>query len=62
MFTGANAEETLKKLKNFDDLAKEIGATSAQLALAWCMFNKDVSVALTGASSPEQLIDSLKAL
>lgn len=59
---GGNSEATFKKLQAFDEVAKSIGATPAQLAMAWCLFNKDVSVALTGASKPEQLVDTLKAV
>ncbi len=39
-----------------------MGVTSAQLAIAWCLFNKDVSVAITGATRPEQLVDTCKAV
>ena len=34
----------------------------AQLAMAWVINNPDVSTAITGASSPRQLEDSVKAL
>lgn len=34
----------------------------AQLAVAWVLVNKDVSVALTGGSKPEQLEDTVKAV
>jgi aryl-alcohol dehydrogenase-like predicted oxidoreductase len=30
--------------------------------MAWCLYNKDVSVALTGASHPDQIADSVKAV
>lgn len=59
---GGNNEETFKKLRAFDEVAKSIGATPAQLATAWCLYNKDVSVAITGASRPEQLVDTLEAV
>jgi aryl-alcohol dehydrogenase-like predicted oxidoreductase len=32
------------------------------MALAWVMYNKNVSTAITGAKSLEQLTESLKAL
>lgn len=34
----------------------------AQLAMAWVINNPDVSTAITGASSPRQLEDTVKAL
>ena len=52
----------LKKLNALGDLAKEMKCTQAQLCLAWCLVNKDVSVAVMGASKPEQVVDNLGAL
>ena len=34
----------------------------AQLALAWCLSNDDVSTVITGASSPEQVVENIAAL
>jgi aryl-alcohol dehydrogenase-like predicted oxidoreductase len=52
----------IKKLQALGALAKEVGCTQAQLTLAWCLVNKDVSVAIVGASRPEQMVDNLGAL
>lgn len=62
MAAGGDESDYLKKMSKFNDLAKAEGITCAQLAMAWCLYNKDVSVALTGASRPEQLADSVKAV
>ncbi|MDJ0758395.1 MAG: aldo/keto reductase [Woeseiaceae bacterium] len=43
-------------------LAKDMGATLAQFALAWCLQNKSVSSVLTGASRVEQVHENMKAL
>lgn len=43
-------------------LARELGCTSAQLALAWCAANRSVSTVITGASRPEQVVENMKAL
>ncbi|WP_405987801.1 aldo/keto reductase family protein [Streptomyces sp. NBC_00986] len=43
-------------------LAKEAGLTPARLALAWVLRNPAVSCAVTGASRPDQLRDTLLAL
>lgn len=48
-------EETINTLNNFDQLAKELGCSMAQLALAWVINNPDVSTAITGATKLEQL-------
>jgi voltage-dependent potassium channel beta subunit len=43
-------------------IAAELGATPAQLAIAWCTKNPRVSTVITGASKPGQLADNLGAL
>jgi voltage-dependent potassium channel beta subunit len=43
-------------------LARELGCTPAQLALAWCARNPHVSSVITGASSVEQVKENLGAL
>ena len=44
------------------DVAKELGCTMAQLALAWCLRNPRVSSVITGASRPAQVAENMKAL
>lgn len=43
-------------------IAEELGATSAQLAIAWCAKNPHVSTVMTGASCPEQVLENMKAM
>jgi voltage-dependent potassium channel beta subunit len=43
-------------------IAKQLGATSAQLAIAWCAKNPHVSTVMTGASRPEQVSENMKAM
>jgi voltage-dependent potassium channel beta subunit len=43
-------------------IAKELGCTPAQLALAWCLNNPNVSSVITGASRPEQVTENMRAL
>jgi len=52
----------LATVKRLEPMAKEMGATLAQLALAWCLANPNVSSVITGASRPEQVTENLKAL
>jgi len=43
------------------DVAKDLGCTTAQLALAWCLRNPRVSTVITGASRVSQVEENLKA-
>ena len=44
-----------------EPIARDLGATTAQLAIAWVAKNPRVSTVITGASSVKQLQDNLKA-
>ena len=44
-----------------DDIAKELGCSTAQLAIAWCAANPRVSTVITGASRVEQVRENMKA-
>jgi voltage-dependent potassium channel beta subunit len=55
-------KEDLKKLNDLDKIAKDLGGTLAQLALAWCLKNPNVSTVITGASKAEQVRENMKAL
>jgi len=44
-----------------EPIARDLGATTAQLAIAWVAKNPRVSTVITGASSVAQLKDNLKA-
>lgn len=43
-------------------VAEQLGISQSQLALAWVLKNPNVSSAITGASSPEQVYDNVKAI
>lgn len=43
-------------------VARDLGCTLAQLALAWCLKNPQVSTVITGASRAEQVAENMKAL
>ncbi len=51
--------DTVEKLR---PVADELGATLAQLALAWTLKNPNVSTVITGASKTEQVAENMKAL
>jgi len=44
-----------------EPIAKELDCTLAQLAIAWCLKNPNVSTVILGASKPEQLKENLGA-
>jgi voltage-dependent potassium channel beta subunit len=54
--------QRIEAVKKLEPIAKELGATTAQLALAWCARNPNVSTVITGASRPEQVRENMKAL
>lgn len=55
-------KEIIDKVKQLEPIAKELGVTRAQLALAWCLKNPNVSTVITGATRPEQVTENMKAL
>jgi aryl-alcohol dehydrogenase-like predicted oxidoreductase len=58
----ALSEKNLELVRKLEPVAKELGCSLAQLALAWCMKNPHVSTVITGASRPEQVKENLKAV
>ncbi len=63
---GGGAEGYLPSLvesvEKLESIARDLSATTAQLALAWCAHNPHVSSVITGASRPEQVKENMKAL
>ena len=55
-------DETLDKVDKLKPIAKRLDASLAQLAIAWCVKNEDVSTTILGASKLHQLEENLKAL
>ena len=47
------------KVKKLSELSKEIGLPLTNMALCWCLKNKNVSTVILGASKPEQLKQNL---
>lgn len=54
-------KERLAKVAAIEPIAKDLGATLAQFALAWCLKNPFVSTVLTGASRVEQVNENMQA-
>lgn len=54
--------DKLQKIKQLVPITQELGCSMAQLALAWCLKNPNVSTVMTGASRVEQVHENMKAL
>jgi aryl-alcohol dehydrogenase-like predicted oxidoreductase len=60
-YTGPEAEIRIAKVHRLREVAEELGLSTAQLALAWCLKNPNVSSVITGASRPGQVVENMKA-
>ena len=54
-------DERLPTVRQLTAIARELGMSMAQLALAWCLKNPHVSTAIVGATRPEQIHDNAAA-
>ena len=61
-FSEEKKEQTISALNKFKEIADGLGCSQAQLAMAWCIANPDVSTAITGATRPEQLVETVKSI
>jgi len=52
---------SIAKVKALQPIADELGCTLAQMAIAWCLKNPNVSSVITGASRVSQVHENLKA-
>jgi voltage-dependent potassium channel beta subunit len=50
------------KVAKLGTIASDLGGTTAQLAIAWCAKNPNVSSVITGASRVSQIADNMKSL
>jgi len=55
-------EEAVDRVRQLKQIADDAGLSRAELALAWCLRQPDVSSVITGASRVEQVDHNLKAL
>jgi voltage-dependent potassium channel beta subunit len=55
-------DDKIAKVKKIEIIAKELDVTLASLAIAWTIYNPDVTTAILGATRASQLNDNLKAL
>ena len=52
----------LAKVRKLEPIAANLGCTLAQMALAWCLVNPNVSSVITGASRVAQVNENMRAL
>jgi voltage-dependent potassium channel beta subunit len=61
-FEKPETTQKIEKVKQLEPIAQELNCTLAQLALAWCLTNPNVSTVITGASKVSQVTENMKAL
>ena len=55
-------EEFLNKLHHIKNISENLNISMAQLSIAWCLANKNVSTVILGASKKSQLKENLSSL
>jgi voltage-dependent potassium channel beta subunit len=58
----AEGRARVAKARALEPITKDLGATLAQLSIAWCLANPHVSSVILGATRPAQLTENLAAL
>jgi voltage-dependent potassium channel beta subunit len=61
-YDSKEARRNLEKVAKLADIANQLDGTLAQLAIAWCLKNPNVSTVILGASKVEQLTENLGSL
>ena len=59
---GEEGQRNLEKIRQLSVVAEDLGCSMAQLAIAWCVKNPNVSTVITGASRVEQVRENMQAL
>lgn len=57
-----NRFEIIEKLEALKPICSKLNCSVAQLCIAWCVKNENVSTVITGASRPEQVVENFKAI
>lgn len=58
---GQISDEKIEKLKKMNEIAAKRGQTLAEMALAWCLKDSDITSVIIGASKTSQILDNIKA-
>ncbi|HET7570930.1 MAG TPA: aldo/keto reductase [Gammaproteobacteria bacterium] len=59
---GPDADARIASVQKLADIARRLGVSMTQLAIAWCLANPNVSTVILGASRLEQLKENLGAI
>jgi voltage-dependent potassium channel beta subunit len=60
--TNDTARQNIEKVKQLVPIANDLGCSMAQMALAWCLKNPNVTTVITGASKPQQVVENMQSL
>ena len=60
--SGPEGQQKTQKIRKLLDLAVELDCKPSQLAIAWCLRNKNVSTVILGATNTEQLFENLNSI
>lgn len=55
-------DEKIARVKALAAIADEVGCSLAQMSIAWCLKNKNVSTVITGASRVSQVEENMKSI
>ena len=61
-FTSKEGKQKIELVKRLKPIADDMGCSMAQLAIAWCLKNPNVSTVITGASKKSQVTENMKAI
>tara|TARA_Y100001970_G_C13597420_1_gene538510 strand:- start:265 stop:573 length:309 start_codon:yes stop_codon:yes gene_type:complete len=55
-------QKKIEKVKMMSSIAKNIGISMAQMSIAWCLKNQNVSTVILGATNTKQLDENLSSI
>jgi aryl-alcohol dehydrogenase-like predicted oxidoreductase len=55
-------EPVINKIKNLTIIAESLGMSMAQLAIAWCLKNQNISSIIVGTSNEDQLKENISSI
>jgi aryl-alcohol dehydrogenase-like predicted oxidoreductase len=61
-FGNEDWKQQIKQVEQLKPIAEKVGLSLAVFSMAWVLKNERVSSAITGASRPEQIYETVKAL
>jgi voltage-dependent potassium channel beta subunit len=61
-FEDEETQKQIAQVRELTQVANKLGCSTAQLAIAWCLKNPNVSTVITGASKASQVVENMKSL